>query len=102
MRAKPLVVCLVSLSVSVFVLVLMCCPSAFALTPEISSIDPDHGARGSPTDVTISGNNFESTPFPIPPSFFPHPLLFQYFFSTFWRFSSRPRIYTIHSSLSRC
>jgi len=44
------------------ILVLFCCTPAFALTPEIYSIEPDHGASSSPTNVTIYGANFEPTP----------------------------------------
>jgi hypothetical protein len=48
----------------VFVLasVLLFGARAFALTPEIHSIEPDNGANNSPTDVTIRGANFEATP----------------------------------------
>ena len=44
------------------VLVLFLCTPASALTPEVYSIEPNHGSSASPTVVTIHGNNFEQTP----------------------------------------
>ena len=53
---------LIGKSILALVLVLLFCSPAFALTPEIHSIEPDHGASSSPTNVTIYGANFEATP----------------------------------------
>jgi len=44
------------------ILALFCCTPAFALTPEIHSVEPDRGVNDSPTDITIYGDNFESIP----------------------------------------
>ena len=50
-----------AISIFVFMLILLYFLPAFALTPEIISIDPDHGPANS-TTITIHGNNFESLP----------------------------------------
>jgi len=51
-----------SKSVFAFILVVLCFTPAIALTPEISSVEPDHGANDSQTEITINGSNFEATP----------------------------------------
>ena len=38
------------------------CPSAFALPPEIHSVEPDHGLINSTTSITIHGDNYETKP----------------------------------------
>ena len=49
-------------SILALMLVFLCFTPAFALTPEIHSIEPDHGASSSPTEITIHGDNFDATP----------------------------------------
>ena len=50
-----------SLAIGLFIASLTC-PFAFAMPPEIDFVEPDFGASCSPIRVTITGDNFESTP----------------------------------------
>ena len=43
-------------------IVLVCSTAAYALTPEINSVEPNYGSNNSQTEITINGSNFEATP----------------------------------------
>ena len=51
-----------SKSILALIMVLLFFTPAFALTPEIYSVEPDHGPNYCTTDITIQGDNFEATP----------------------------------------
>lgn len=49
-------------SIFIFAVVLLFSTFAYALTPEIHSIEPDNGTNTSLTDITILGDNFDAVP----------------------------------------